>query len=136
MKHNNMKTKRLAVPPGGFRLAGLGVATVATILGLSGGLAHGAPAAVAAASTAGGATDHDSLAKKLANPIAAMISVPFQNNFDFGGGPSGDGVQWKMNFQPVIPFSLNKDWNLITRTTENGPEWGLRCGVTILFPKS
>ncbi len=61
-------------------------------------------------------TDADAIAKKLANPIASMTSLPFQNNFDFGGGPDGDGFQYKMNFQPVIPFSLGEDWNLITRT--------------------
>jgi hypothetical protein len=56
------------------------------------------------------------LAKKLNNPVASLVSVPFQNNFDFGAGPSGNGFQYKMNFQPVSPFSLNDDWNLISRT--------------------
>ena len=56
------------------------------------------------------------LAKKLSNPIASLISVPLQNNFDFGAGPNGDGFQYKLNVQPVIPFSLNEKWNLISRT--------------------
>jgi hypothetical protein len=56
------------------------------------------------------------LAKQLSNPVAALISAPLQNNFDFGAGPNGDGFQYKLNMQPVIPFSLNDDWNLISRT--------------------
>ena len=56
------------------------------------------------------------LAKNLSNPVAALISVPFQNNFDFGAGPGGDGFQYKLNIQPVIPITLNEDWNLISRT--------------------
>jgi hypothetical protein len=56
------------------------------------------------------------LAKKLSNPVAALISVPFQNNFDFGGGPNGDGFQYKVNIQPVVPITLNKNWNVISRT--------------------
>jgi hypothetical protein len=56
------------------------------------------------------------LAKKLSNPIAALTSVPFQNNFDFGAGPDGDGFQYKLNFQPVVPISLSEGWNVISRT--------------------
>jgi hypothetical protein len=55
------------------------------------------------------------LAKKLANPIASLISVPIQNNWDFGIGPD-NVMQYSVNIQPVIPFSISKDWNLITRT--------------------
>lgn len=56
------------------------------------------------------------LAKKLSNPVAALISVPFQNNFEFGGGPNGDGFRYTLNIQPVVPISLNTNWNLISRT--------------------
>jgi hypothetical protein len=56
------------------------------------------------------------LAKKLANPIASLISVPLQYNYDkYGGANDGASVS-RLNVQPVIPFSLNEDWNLITRT--------------------
>jgi hypothetical protein len=57
----------------------------------------------------------EELAKETQNPVANLISVPFQNNFNFGIGPN-DATQWVLNIQPVIPISLNKDWNLITRT--------------------
>ncbi len=55
------------------------------------------------------------LAKKLSNPVASLISVPFQWNYDQGFGPS-DGDKVTLNIQPVIPISLNADWNLISRT--------------------
>ena len=57
----------------------------------------------------------EGLAKKLSNPIAALITAPFQNNFLYGVGP-GNGFRETTNFQPVIPFSLNEDWNVISRT--------------------
>lgn len=55
------------------------------------------------------------LAKKLQNPIASIISVPFQFNYDTGFGPK-DADRVTLNIEPVIPFSLDEDWNLITRT--------------------
>jgi hypothetical protein len=65
-------------------------------------VAHAAPSA-------------EELAKLAQNPIANLISVPFQNNTNFNVGPQS-GTQNILNIQPVIPVSLSKDWNLITRT--------------------
>jgi hypothetical protein len=61
------------------------------------------------------AQDDSELAKKTQNPVADLISVPFQNNINFGVGPDDD-VQYILNIQPVIPFRLTEDWNLISRT--------------------
>lgn len=55
------------------------------------------------------------LAKQLNNPIADLISVPIQNNWDFGIGPS-NATRLTSNVQPVIPFTLSSDVNLIVRT--------------------
>jgi hypothetical protein len=56
------------------------------------------------------------LATKLQNPVSDLISVPFQNNWDWSMGPNGEGSQWKLNIQPVIPIALNDRWNVISRT--------------------
>jgi len=92
----------------------------------------GGKAAAAATSPADEAAD---LAKKLQNPVANLISVPIQNNWDFGIGLE-NAMRYTANIQPVLPFSLNKDWNLITRTiapiiyaeattSSDTDEWGL-----------
>jgi hypothetical protein len=54
------------------------------------------------------------LAKKLANPISDLVSVPFQFNWEQGVGPD-EQTRFVLNVQPVMPFALNKDWNLIAR---------------------
>ncbi|PZV17412.1 MAG: neuromedin U [Pseudanabaena sp.] len=56
----------------------------------------------------------ENLAKSAQNPIANLISVPFQFNFNFGVGPN-DRTQYLLNIQPVIPTSLNDDWLLVSR---------------------
>jgi hypothetical protein len=54
------------------------------------------------------------MAKKLANPISDLVSVPFQFNWEQGVGPQ-DQTRFILNIQPVMPFTLTKDWNLIAR---------------------
>ena len=55
------------------------------------------------------------MAKKLNNPVAALISVPIQNNWDFGIGPA-NAMKYTANIQPVVPIGISDDWNLIIRT--------------------
>lgn len=81
-------------------------------------------------------TSEQALAKQLANPIASLISVPFQLNYDRGIGPLDDGDRYTLNVQPVIPFKLNDNWNLISRTilpvvhqSDIGPGAGSQTGI-------
>ena len=91
-----------------WRIRVVGVVCALAIAG------HGG-SALAQTNAPAGTDDTEELAKKLQNPIASLISVPFQNNWDFGIGPANT-MRYTLNVQPVVPFSLTPDWNLITRT--------------------
>ncbi len=56
----------------------------------------------------------EKLRKAAQNPVASLISVPVQENWNFNIGPN-DRTQNVLNIQPVIPISAGKDWNLIVR---------------------
>jgi len=68
-----------------------------------------------AAVTAHAKLSSEELAKLAQNPVGNLISVPFQNNTNFNIGPD-DRTQNILNIQPVVPISVNEDWNIITRT--------------------
>ena len=59
--------------------------------------------------------DTQSLAKAAQNPVANLISVPFQNNTDFNACPKEKTLN-TLNIQPVLPFEVSENWNIITRT--------------------
>lgn len=62
----------------------------------------------------GAVASSQEIADKLANPVANMISMPFQNNTDWGIGPY-NGSKNTLNIQPVIPIKVSANLNLITR---------------------
>jgi hypothetical protein len=73
--------------------------------------------AVSQAPVATETNDSAEIAQKLTNPLAAMISIPIQNWFDFNLGPRKDGSRYTMEAQPVYPVQISRDWNLLSRTT-------------------
>lgn len=68
------------------------------------------------AEPASGSDSSAELAKKLANPVSSLISMPLQFNYDENIGSQDDGERITLNIQPVVPMGLNAEWNLISRT--------------------
>jgi hypothetical protein len=71
---------------------------------------------ISAPALADDTADQAELAKKTLNPVADLISLPLQFNYDRGIGPTDDGKKYVLNIQPVIPISIGPDWNVISRT--------------------
>ena len=53
------------------------------------------------------------LAEELSNPVAPLLGVQLLSDLEWGGGPAGDGFRWILSLQPVVPFTITDDWNLI-----------------------
>lgn len=94
----------------------LGRRRTARVLAVAGALAlMGVVPALAQTETGPPKHDADKLAKTLANPIASLVSIPIQNDWNENVGLNNEGRQYVFQLQPVLPFKLNDDWNLITR---------------------
>ena len=85
------------------------------------GAAEGVAGPTTTSGPDGPKADANAIADQLANPVAKLVSVPFQFNYDGDIGTRQQGHMVSMKFQPVMPVSVNNDWNLIARpivTTE------------------
>jgi hypothetical protein len=95
------------------------------------------------------ADEEADLAKKLNNPVASLISVPFQSNEDFHIGPTGNGYKYWNTSQWTVPLNLSvtqvfkigkqpMSLQLGGRYYADGPsgapDWGVRLTFTLLFP--
>ena len=62
----------------------------------------------------GGANDEGDLANKVQDPISDLVSIPVQENLDYGLGPN-NRARSTLNIQPVIPIGLSRSWNVVAR---------------------
>jgi hypothetical protein len=86
----------------------------ATAIALASAFAVSAPTVGFGQDAQPAAGESTELAKKLSNPVSDLVSVPFQFNWEQNVGPN-EATRFVLNVQPVMPFALNKDWNLIMR---------------------
>ena len=116
-----------------------GLLIAALLLGLPGAVLAQRPAAPTAATPPAAGDSTLELAKKTQNPVSDLISLPLQNNLNFGYGakdaPEPSSTQYVLNIQPVVPIKVTDGWNLITRPIipvirqpdliDGGDTWGL-----------
>lgn len=86
------------------------------------------------------ADSNEELAKKLSNPVASLISLPIEYDYNKNIGPNDDGVRHTLTIKPVIPITLNDDWNIISRTIvplvhqeDIAPGSGSQSGLSDIF---
>lgn len=108
------KTASSAIPiPIGLLFISLALFMLSLFTATPSGLAQSAEVKETGGAPPGGDAD---LAQELSNPLADLMTIPIQMNYDRGIGPRDDGWKLQTNIQPVIPVGLNTDWNLISRT--------------------
>ena len=61
------------------------------------------------------AEESSELAKQAQNPIANLISIPFENDFNLETGVHKED-SYVLQVKPVVPFHVSDDWTVITRT--------------------
>ncbi len=97
---------------GAILMAGL----IISILCLCPALFTGVQPARADSTSSAEQVSNTKIAKELSNPIADLVHIPVQINYEQDIGPNDDGWRLQTNLQPVIPFHLTENWNLISRT--------------------
>lgn len=96
-----------------FQLAILFLVASAATAQAPAGSSPGAPSEPAAPAASGNTAGD--LSKQLSNPVASLISVPLQSNWDFNIGPE-EAWKYLLNVQPVVPVALGEKWTLVVRT--------------------
>jgi hypothetical protein len=75
------------------------------------------------------------LSRKLASPVTDLLTVPVQIDYDHDFGPTSGSNRYLTKVQPVIPFSISENWNVISRTIvpiihqESVPPGGSETGL-------